>query len=162
MKKLFLAMTVLFVMGAGCSSGTPTPSPSTPPVAPPAATPTPAPAATSPDKVTVKFSGAFTKEGTFDARCAPYFVAENKGVVFETHVDGWWLQVGDGEDRTAGVQTDNDIGILNGPTASYMLVREGAQITFGPNMKSAIVKARFKRIYQDEYVNVDATFTCGG
>lgn len=160
MKKILLACTTLLLVGAGCSSGTPAPTP-TPPAGgtPPAATaPTP-PAESS--TATVTMTGAATAQGTFPARCAAYFPAENKGVVFETDIaGGWHLQIGDSVKRVEGLSTDYDAGILNGPSASYTIVREESRVTFGPQFKSATINAKFKQIYKENYINIVATFDC--
>lgn len=151
-------------LGVGCSSSTSsTPSSQT---TPPVQTATQAPATTtetapaSAAKVALKMTGDVNKSGTFEARCAAYFPADNKGVVFETHADGWWLQVGDSDNRREGPQNPVAIGVLNGPTASYA-IEPGAEVVFGPGFKSATVKAKFKQLYKENFIDVDATFSCG-
>lgn len=164
--RIITPVLAVLLFGAGCSSAalpTPTPQPGTQtPTAPPAAQ-----VPFAPDlnialgTVTVKFSGDATKEGTFPARCAPYFPAQNKGVVFESQgMDGWTLQIGDYENRNEGPQVPSQIGILNGPEASYVIDPEGAQVNFGPGLKSATVKAKFRRIMKDGFIDVEATFAC--
>ncbi len=154
------------VLGAGCSSST-TPAPGTTPAA---TAPTPAapvtPPAASNSTVTVKFTGDVTKTGTFEARCAPYFVAERKGIVYEARdIDGWWLQVADGDKATSayseGLQSPSPSGgILNGPLGSYIAEAETYRVTYGPGLKSATVKGRYKLLFKPNYINVEATFTC--
>ncbi|MBK5226140.1 MAG: hypothetical protein JJD96_06170 [Thermoleophilia bacterium] len=110
-------------------------------------------------------TGAVTKNGKFEAFCGAYYPAENKGAlfeVFESGAAGWKLAVGDTEHRVEGPQNSIDWGILNDyQTGSYTMVPEGAQVVFGPGLKSATVKAKFQEVtHPDSIINVDASFTC--
>jgi hypothetical protein len=159
-KKWLVAGSTVMLFGAGCSGGTST-TPVVPAPAAPAAAPTSPPPAASASTATITLTGAVEKSGTYEARCAPYFPLENKGIVFDSFFEsGWHLQVGDGENRREGVQNPVTLGILNGPTASYTLVQEGARVVFGPGLQSATVNAKFKRVLKEEYINVVASFDC--
>lgn len=165
-----IAIAFLFT-GAGCSesSGSTSANQAAPPsqavTQTTVATSTTATAPVSGSTATVTMTGAVTKNGKYEASCAAYYPAQNKGALFEAFESGsagWRMAVGDTEHRVEGPQNSIDWGILNHfETGSYTMVQEGAQVVFGPGFKSATVKAKFQEVTKpDKIINVDASFTC--
>jgi type V secretory pathway adhesin AidA len=167
-----LSFAVLLLVGAGCS-GTATTSVATPPAptaarpapAPdraPAPTPAPAPAPTSGPRLTIAVSGDAAASGTYPANCQYAFPMDRKGVVFSAMFAGFQLSLADDSQRTPGVQSGAaGKWILNGPARSYVST-EGAQVTFGPDMKWATVKGDFASgvTLQGPKVHVEGRFDC--
>lgn len=170
MKKTLFLVAACALFGAGCSSSStvatqpsPTPSaPTAPSPSPSAPAPSAAPAAAPGATLQVTLTGSASESGTFPANCGYAYPGEQKGAVFQSSFHGWQLSLVDDSGRTPGAQpSPAGKWILNGPQHSYMS-KEGVNVSFGPDLKSATVKGTFASglALEGPSVNVDGTFHC--
>lgn len=120
-------------------------------------------------KVQLKITGNdINLSGEYDCNiCGQYFYPlEKKGVLFEAKIEGWKLQLANGEERIAGsqVRKNSEVTILlNGPGKYYGYDNRKAEgeINFSKDFKSATIKAILKNVVNHkDTVEVEATFSC--
>jgi hypothetical protein len=125
--------------------------------------------ATDPGKVKVKITGTTINiAGEYDCvKCGDYFYPlENKGVLYEAKMDGWMLQLANGEERISGsqVRKNSEVTILlNGPGKYYGYDNRKAEgkINFSEDFKSASIKVTLKNVINPkDIVEVEAEFSC--
>lgn len=121
-------------------------------------------------KVTVKVSGKdLDISGEYNSfKCGDYFYPlEKKGVLFEAKIEGWTLQLANGEERIAGsqVRKNSEVTVLlNGPGKYYGYDNRKAEgeINFSKDFKTATIKVVLKNVVNHkDTVKVEATFNCG-
>jgi hypothetical protein len=125
--------------------------------------------AAGPGKVKVKITGTTMNiTGEYDCvKCGDYFYPlEKKGVLYEAKIDGWMLQLANGEERISGnqVRKNSEVTILlNGPGKYYGYDNRKAEgkINFSEDFKSAIIKVTLKNVINPkDIVEVEAEFSC--
>lgn len=125
--------------------------------------------AQSSGKVNVKITGKdINLSGEYDCNiCGDYFYPlEKKGVLFEAKIEGWKLQVANGEERIAGsqVRKNSEVTVLlNGPGKYYGYDNRKAEgkIEFDENFKTAVLKVTLKNVIDHKNtIEVEATFNC--
>ncbi len=166
-----LAGAIALMLLAGCSGGDaaqrseadpPEAAAETTPEAQAAAPAQPAAAGTA--RVTLRGEGV-NVDGEFPAiSCGSAAMPPDLGVGYVTRADGWTLSVANWEQRVPGRQTKPNAGItLNAPggAQSYALtVENGAELTFGDDFKTAVIRGNAKDVVSPRRVQVEATFTC--
>jgi hypothetical protein len=125
--------------------------------------------AAGPGKVKVMITGTTMNiTGEYDCvKCDDYFYPlEKKGVLYEAKIDGWTLQLANGEERISGnqVRKNSEVTILlNGPGKYYGYDNRKAEgkINFSEDFKSASIKVTLKNVINPkDIVEVEAEFSC--
>lgn len=120
-------------------------------------------------KVKVKITGNdINLSGEYDCnKCGEYFYPLKKqGVLFEAKIEGWKLQLANGEERIAGsqVRKNSEVTILLNSPGKYFGYdnrKAEGEINFSDDFKTATIKATLKNVVNHkDVVEVEAAFSC--